>query len=238
VWNKDLPFSKPVYPNFPTVFEMAKAAGYTTAIAAGKSKFAHLLRPKTVDWFYVPEKTNTKVKDKRVAEEAIKLITQNQPDVMFVHFPEDDSVGHLKGWGSAEQLALLQQTDGALARVLTAWRQTAPAEQSLIILNTDHGGQGKVHGSDDPRSRNVPWIAVGPGFKKDYDLAAVVPEDPVRIEDTFATALDWLKVKITRPIDGQSQLPWLAGKKLKQVWIEVTPTGVPVPSMSPEHEVN
>ena len=238
VWNKDLPFSKPVYPNQPTLFEMAKAAGYTTALAAGKSKFAHLLRPKTVDWFYLPEKANTKVKDNRVADEAIKLIEQHQPDVLFVHFPENDSVGHLKGWGSAEQLVAVQQADAALARVLAAWRQAVTAEQSLIILNTDHGGQGKTHGADDPRSRNIPWIAVGPGLKKDYDLAAAAAEDPVRIEDTFATALDWLKVKITRTIDGKSQLPWLTGKKMQQIWVEVSPTGVPVPSMSPEHEVN
>ncbi len=237
-WNKDLPFSKPVYPKYPTVFEYAKAAGYTTALSAGKSKFAHLLKPKTVDWFYLPEKINTKVKDAQVAVEAIKLIEQHRPDVMFVHFPDGDTLGHSKGWGSAEQLQAMQQTDAALSRVLAAWRQAGLADQGLLLLTADHGGQGKGHGADDLRSRTIPWIAVGPGLKKDYDLANAAAEDWVRIEDTCATALDWLKLKVPQAMDGHSQLPWLIGKKLKQIWVETDAdtTDALMPT-SPEYEI-
>src|SRR3954467_15138990 len=35
MWNGDLPLSRPVYPRVPTLFELAKKAGYTTALVAG-----------------------------------------------------------------------------------------------------------------------------------------------------------------------------------------------------------
>src|SRR5688572_4706141 len=41
-WNSDIPLTAAVYPLRPTVMEMAKAAGYTTALVAGKSKFTPL----------------------------------------------------------------------------------------------------------------------------------------------------------------------------------------------------
>src|SRR3984957_17743813 len=38
-WNMELPLDYPVYPAYPTLFQLAKKAGYTTAMAAGKNKF-------------------------------------------------------------------------------------------------------------------------------------------------------------------------------------------------------
>src|SRR4051794_8442370 len=36
VWNEDLPLQTPIYPKYPTIFELAHAAGYTTALISGK----------------------------------------------------------------------------------------------------------------------------------------------------------------------------------------------------------
>ena len=221
VWNADLPFSSPVWPKAPTLFEVAKHAGYTTAMVAGKSKFNQLAKPNTVDWLSVPQKANSKVSDGDVAAAAIDIIGQHRPDVLFVHFPDVDSAGHAKGWGSHEQLAAVHLADAAVGRVVAAWRSAGLAQYGLIMLTTDHGGQGRTHGADDVRSRNTPWIAVGPGLQKDYDLTCSAADDPVRIEDTFATALDWLQMKIPDGIDGHSQLPWLVGKHMVAQWVEV-----------------
>jgi arylsulfatase A-like enzyme len=221
VWNMDLPFSAPVWPKYPTLFELAKRAGYTTSMVAGKSKFNQLAKPNTVDWLSVPQKANSKVHDDDVAAAAIDIIQQHRPDVLFVHFPDVDTAGHAKGWGSHDQLAAVHLADAALGRVVTAWRNAGLAEHGLIVLTTDHGGQGRTHGADDVRSRNTPWIAVGPGLQKDYDLSCSAADDPVRIEDTFATAVDWLQMKVPSGIDGHSQLPWLSGKHLVSQWVEV-----------------
>lgn len=220
MWNSDLPFSAPVWPKFPTLFELAKQAGFTTAMVAGKSKFNQLAKPNTIDWLSVPQGANSKVHDDDVAVAAIDIIGQHQPDVLFVHFPDVDTAGHAKGWGSHDQLAAVHLADAAVGRVVAAWRAAGLAQHGLIVLTTDHGGQGRTHGPDDARSRNIPWIAVAPDMQKDYDLSSSAADDAVRIEDTFATAVDWLRMKVPAGIDGHSQLAWLAGKHLVPRWVE------------------
>mgnify|MGYP003341753416 CR=1 FL=1 len=41
-WNHELPFARPVYPVVPTLFEIARKAGFTTALDVGKPKFSVL----------------------------------------------------------------------------------------------------------------------------------------------------------------------------------------------------
>src|SRR5688572_30416674 len=53
-WNRDLPLFRPVYPSFPTLFELAHNAGFTTAIATGKSKFGTIIKPKMLTWQWIP----------------------------------------------------------------------------------------------------------------------------------------------------------------------------------------
>src|SRR5580700_1573755 len=84
-WNSDLPLKHPVYPMFPTIFELAHQAGYTTAMAAGKSKFINLAKPGTLNWFFIPDKD--KIEDSQVIEQALAILRDHQPDVFFVHLP-------------------------------------------------------------------------------------------------------------------------------------------------------
>src|SRR5687768_11447712 len=53
-WNRDLPLFRPVYPAHPTLFELAHNAGFTTAIATGKSKFGTIIKPKMLTWQWIP----------------------------------------------------------------------------------------------------------------------------------------------------------------------------------------
>ena len=201
-WNDDLPLSRPVYPKQPTVMEMATRAGYSTAMVAGKSKFATLNKPGTIQFVWVPEGTNAKDDNEVVLEHALPIIETNQPDLMFIHFPDCDTVGHAKGWGSADYLAQVAKTDTQLAAVFAALDRAQIRASTVIILTADHGGAGLTHGPDDERSRNIPWIITGPGVRKGFDLTSVAALT-VRTEDTCATAC-WLLGLPQEPyFDGQ-----------------------------------
>ena len=76
-WNSDLPLTRPIYPNGQTLFEVAKRAGYTTAMAAGKSKFKTLDKPNTIDWAFIPK--TSKTEDQDVADHAIEIIKRISP---------------------------------------------------------------------------------------------------------------------------------------------------------------
>lgn len=189
LWNSDLPFATQVYPRVPTLMEMATKAGYSTAMIAGKRKFAALNKPGTVTYPHLPE-NDAGSKNDEVADEAAKIITAHRPALVFVHFPDSDAVGHDHGWGSPEQIAQIEKTDGQIARVLRALDEARIRESTVVILTADHGGAGKTHGADDPRSRHIPWIVTGPGVRAQFDLTRLADLE-IRTEDTCATAC-WL----------------------------------------------
>jgi predicted AlkP superfamily pyrophosphatase or phosphodiesterase len=196
-WNSDEPDAKPPYPLVPTIFELAKKQNRTTAVAAGKSKFRVFDAPGALDWKFIKEAS-----DDEVASAAAGFIADHHPDVLFVHLPDCDRVGHQDGWGSPQQVAAVGVADQALGKVLAALDAAHLTDSTLIILSADHGGAGRTHGGIDPRSRHIPWIAAGPGIKHNYDLTMNIKLE-INTEDTFATACDVLGIPLPRDIFGK-----------------------------------
>ncbi len=204
-WNSDdLPFLETVYPKRPTIMEMAHRAGYLTAMAAGKTKFSALAKPGTLEFVSLPMKGEGEENNQFVADAAEKIILEHRPDLMFIHFPDVDATGHKYGWDSREQLAAIERTDRDLQRIFTALATAGIAEHTVIIISADHGGAGKTHGPDDPRSRHIPWIIAGPHVRQG-DLTREI-ELVVNTEDTCATACYLLGLPLLPYFDGKPVL--------------------------------
>ncbi len=204
-WNTDLPLSRPVYPKFPTVMESLHRAGYSTAMCAGKSKFEILARPGPLDWSFVPK--TEKVEDSEVASHAVRIIREHQPQFLFVHLPGVDNVGHAKGWGSHEQREAVATADNAVGQILAALDDAKVSSSTFILVTADHGGAGRTHLPDDARARHIPWIAFGPGIRKDLDLTTY-PKLVIDTEDTCATI---------RYVMGLPEDSLLDGKPIKEI---------------------
>jgi predicted AlkP superfamily pyrophosphatase or phosphodiesterase len=222
LWNGDLPLSQPVYPAVPTIFELAHRAGRTTAMVVGKSKFTVLDKPGTIDFKFIP--TAAKSDDAEVTSNALRILHAHQPELMFVHLPGVDNVGHASGWGTPEQLAAVASADHCIGQIVDELRALDLNRRTLIIITADHGGAGRTHGAEDPRSRSIPWIAVGPGVRKDFDLT-LLAELNVEVYDTFATACAVLAIPIPERIDGKFTEAMLEDRELLR-------PGAP-PSMQP-----
>jgi arylsulfatase A-like enzyme len=206
-WNSDLPFKEPVYPASPTLFELARKAGYTTAIAAGKSKFvifdkpAAGVEPAALSWKFVTK--SEKSNDDEVTSHALDILREHRPDVMFVHFPDCDTVGHSTGWGTTEQLAVVAHADECIGKILDLQAEMKLADSTMIIVTADHGGAGRTHGPEDARSRTIPWIVTGPGVRENFDLTRLGHDIDINTYDTFATACYVLGIPVTHRIDGK-----------------------------------
>jgi phosphopentomutase len=223
LWNGDLPLSQPVYPTAPTIFELAHRAHRTTAMVVGKSKFAVLDKPGTIDFKYIP--TAAKSDDAEVTSNALRILRQHEPELMFVHLPSVDNVGHKSGWGTEQQLAAVAGADACVGQMLDVLNELKLTSRTLILLTADHGGAGRTHGAEDPRSRSIPWIAAGPGVRKNYDLTLLGGEMNVDVYDTFATACTVLGIPVHDRIDGKFIAAMLEDRELLQP--------EPPPSMQP-----
>ena len=199
-WNSTANAKVGVYPASPTLFEIAKGRQMTTGMATGKAKFDALAKPGTIDWQFVP--MDDLRDDNVVAERAAEIIRTHRPQLMFVHFPTVDSNGHRIGWGTAAQIQAVESADAALGKVIDAIKQTGFYDQTYILISADHGGAGKSHGANDPRSRHIPWIIRGPGVLKNFDLTSF-PKLVVNTEDTFATIGTFLGLTLPSDITGK-----------------------------------
>ena len=199
-WNRDLPLNMPVYPRVPTLFEAAKRHGYTTALAAGKEKFDLFDRPGVLDWKHIPHTITSETAS--VIGPAVQIIGAHHPDVMLVHLPSVDNVGHLIGWATPRQMQAIEEADAAVRQIVKAMDEAQMTGSTLLIVTSDHGGAGRTHGPDDFRARYIPWIAVGPRIRH-IDLTTY-PKLVINTEDTFATVCWMLGIPPTLPdLDGQ-----------------------------------
>lgn len=198
----------------PTLFDLAKAQGYTTGMASGKRKFTLFAMSGHLDHIWTPQESA--VDDASTAKHAVAIITQYKPDVMYVHFAATDSTGHAIGWGTPDQLQTISLADRALGQVLDAYRDIGLLESTFIIISADHGGTVRSHGRDDIRSHFIPWIAVGPGVRSDYDLTRLGKDYDLSTFDTFATACHVLKIPLPPDLDGQPVLEMFVDAELLQ----------------------
>jgi predicted AlkP superfamily pyrophosphatase or phosphodiesterase len=177
----------------PTVFKLAHAKGFSTALFAGKKKFRHLNLPGTLDRFEIPGYSA-----RRVSDAAAQYIVARKPNLAFIHFADGDGAGHDFGWGSSQQIKAFAAADAALKKVRLAARQAGIENSSVFILSADHGGHNKTHGTNSPDDMTIPWIAWGTGVKPGFRITA-----PVNTCDTAATALWLLGVPIPANWDGK-----------------------------------
>lgn len=196
-WNDHI---EEAYPLVPTVFEVAKRSGLTTALVSGKTKFVVFDKPGTLDWKFLPR--DEPVPDTFVGGVGATIIRRHRPNVLFVHLAGVDAVGHEFGWGTPAQLAAVAEADKAVGLVLAALEETKLREATLVLLTADHGGAGREHGPDDARSQYVPWVANGPGVRRNYDLTRNV-ELKVSVLDTFATACGALGLRPPAGVEGR-----------------------------------
>jgi predicted AlkP superfamily pyrophosphatase or phosphodiesterase len=196
-WNDHI---EDAFSEVPTIFELARKARLTTALVSGKTKFVALKKPGTLDWSFVPnDEPNT---DLSVANEAATILREHQPHLLFVHLANVDDAGHAKGWGSSQQRDAVSRADQAIGNLLKVLQEIKLEDQTAILITSDHGGTGLLHGPDDIRSHYIPWIIAGPGLRKDFDLTRV-PDLKIHTEDTTATIAALLGLPADKQMKGQ-----------------------------------
>lgn len=108
--------------------------------------------------------------DPELAPSASKYIHADPPDIFFMQLDYIDAAGHSHGYGSGEYLEQISVTDCLVGVVLDAIRDAGVLDESLIVLLSDHGGEGKGHGGDHPDCMNIFWGCRGNGVRRGVEL--------------------------------------------------------------------
>lgn len=181
----------------PTVFGLARAAGFETAAFYSKSKFHHIDAPGSIDHTFGPKQGLLPWNAGRVSDLVVKHLERNRPSLMFVHLSDADFAGHTFGWmGRMYGLGVLE-TDAAVARILEAADRAFGPGHYTVLLTSDHGGHGKSHGAARPENTTIPWIVAGAGVQRGDTLTGI------RTMDTAATVLWMLNIAAPENLVGR-----------------------------------
>lgn len=136
--------------------------GYSLATI---SNWGNFLRLTTMEDYAQSVDSDAKVKDK-----ALYVLNTCTPDVLLLHFDEVDEEGHDSGFSpnNPDYIHAIQEVGGYVESILDTirYREMTLGEQWMIIVVTDHGGNGTGHGDQDdlPETRFVFEIIRIPGI--------------------------------------------------------------------------
>ena len=183
------PMARPL----PGLFDLARAAGKRCAFVYNWEQLRDLGRPGSLELSVFRNSAYQPDGDQIVAEEAARALAGGGFDFAFVYLGTVDTAGHYYGWMSGGYLAQLANVDAALGHLL----DSLPAE-TVVLLQSDHGGHERTHGTDLPEDMTIPWLAAGPGIRQGHTIHA-----PVSLLDTAPTLARLLGLAPHREWEGR-----------------------------------
>lgn len=124
-----------------------------------------IVAPGDADLEFSPDAAGSVEGDEMVTDALVTHLAAQTPDVVFVHLDNPDFQGHPHGFSPAvaEYVQALETVDAQVGRMLAGVRArpTYQEEDWLVVVTTDHGGLGQLHGQQSPEERRIPFIASG-----------------------------------------------------------------------------
>ena len=166
-WNEEIPGA--VVPGqgqgVESVFDVVHRVGGTTALFAGKDKFATFER----SWDDAIDKYEFDPDNDRLVAAAREYLTSGERRLTFLHIALPDTVGHASGWMSPAYLEAVRHTDQLLGELLAAIETTPRLLQSTaVVLTADHGGVPGAFDHGDTTAFadfRVPFVVWGAGVQ-------------------------------------------------------------------------
>lgn len=174
---------------FPSIFHLIreqKSSGEIGAIYHWGG-FGRLFEKSDVDFDENP------ATEEETAVNASSYIKVKNPLFTFIHFDHIDHAGHEYGHGTKEYYASVEKADSLLAEVMKAIAASDMAENTMVIISSDHGGTGKGHGGESLDEIEIPFILWGKGIRKNYQI-----KYPVYQYDNAATVAHALNIQTPR----------------------------------------
>ncbi len=186
VWT---PMARPL----PGLFDLAKAAGKRCAFLYNWEELRDLARPGSLELSYFRNTSYQHDGDQLIADEAARVLPGGGYDFAFIYLGTVDVAGHYYGWMSDGYLTQIGHVDAALGTIFDA----LPADTTYLI-QSDHGGHHRNHGTDLPEDMTIPWLVAGLGIRAGHTIEA-----PVSLLDTAPTLARLIGVEPHREWEGR-----------------------------------
>jgi predicted AlkP superfamily pyrophosphatase or phosphodiesterase len=183
------PMARPI----PGLIDAAHGFGRRAAMFFNWEALRDLARPEKQAFSFFTFHDHDPKSDQVVADAAAAWMPRQNLDFAFVYLGMVDEMGHRHGWMNDGYLRQVETTDVALGTVLAAL-----PKDGHVLLQSDHGGHDRSHGTDQDADMLIPWMLSGPEIRGGHTLGA-----PVSILDTAPTLAKLLEVDPQRDWEGR-----------------------------------
>mgnify|MGYP002508511658 CR=1 FL=1 len=98
--------------------------------------------------------------------QAVSLLTEREPDFIFLYLVEtDEKGGHDHGWMTEEYLRQIHNAVGCVEKIFQA-----ASKDYHILVTADHGGHDRTHGVNCPEDMTIPMFFWGGSLPKGKEL--------------------------------------------------------------------
>ena len=171
-----------------SVFSRLEGAGRSTAMFATKTKFS--LYPRS--WPAI-DRSLILADQRELRRQAGGDLSDHMRAFTFVHFSAPDLAGHASGWLSPAYLTAVRKTDRQIGRLFSVlFRDPEQREHTLLVVTSDHGGQGTSHSTASAYADyRIPFLVMGGGVPAGVDLYSLNPTyaDPGTTRPGYAAPL-------------------------------------------------
>jgi hypothetical protein len=153
------------YPHFYARVREQAPDAYLSSFVTWTPIHDEILASAEADEAFSPEPQDSSSADREVVAAVVEHLGEETPDVVFVALDEVDHQGHAIGFSPSvpEYVSAIEVVDGQLGEILAALRArpTYVSEDWLVVVTTDHGGEGRLHGAQRPEERTIFLIVAG-----------------------------------------------------------------------------
>ncbi|MDF1516046.1 MAG: alkaline phosphatase family protein, partial [Anaerolineae bacterium] len=114
-----------------TLFDAATTAGLRVAAVEGESLAFNL---RSAEITLSGDRDGNGRTDDNVLRNALQVINNRMPELLYVHFHGIDDAGHTYGPGAPEEIAVIREVDAAVGEIIGV----LPADTTVFIF-ADHG---------------------------------------------------------------------------------------------------
>lgn len=136
--------------------------------------------------------------DHALIDPAIEYINNNDFTLLFFQFDSVDGAGHGHGYGTEGHLNAITKNDEYIGRIVDAIEKRGWMDDTLLLVEADHGGIGCGHGGASDEEKWVSFYAVG-GNVRNTELTDMM------VRDTSSIILHALGIK--QPVGWTGRVP-------------------------------
>jgi len=116
-------------------------------------------------------------KDNQVSEIAIAAaayLNEHMPAFTYIYLDAPDVIGHKHGWMSDPYLQAVNNADKAVGFIMESLPASGFLNDTVCIVQADHGGHDREHDSGLAEDITIPWIISGTGIRSGYSITGSI----------------------------------------------------------------